>query len=111
MRLMLTVVFVILLSGCSAMKFLPLGGGTNANAQVGQENTQQIVASQVATTTTVQGDQTNSQVSGGKIGDIQINEVPLWIVLLALLGWMSPTPTVMWKGFVKALPWNKRKLR
>jgi hypothetical protein len=101
----------LLLAGCSALDLInPLsGGGVNSNAQVGKENTQQVVGSQIETTTNVQGNQTNSQVSGSKIGDVQINEVPLWIILLAILGWMLPTPTNMWNGFVKALPWNRRK--
>jgi len=91
----------LLLTGCSALDLInPLsGGGVNSNAQVGKENTQQVVANQTATTNTVQGDQITSKVTGDNIKEVSINEVPLWIVMLAIFGWMMPTPTNIWKWF------------
>lgn len=94
------IVVALSLSGCSMLeKVLPTGGGVNTNAQVGQENTQQVVGAQ--TNTDVQGDMNTSQVSTQSAGEIRVanTNVPIWVMLLVILGWMLPSPGEMWRGF------------
>jgi hypothetical protein len=84
---------VMLLTGCSAMDFFPnpFGGGTdvNANAQVGAENTQQIVANQSTETITA-----NSVVQQ------QIQDIPPWVMILLIVGWLLPSPNEIFHGLL-----------
>lgn len=92
-----------LLTGCSALSaLLPSfgdGPSVNANAQVGKENTQQIVGSQTEAGGEAQvADQAN-RVEGTQI----INEdLPPWLIglLILLAGWAIPTPMDMALGIV-----------
>jgi hypothetical protein len=68
------------------------GGGPNVNAQVGKEVTQQVVGSQerievgrdqFVTTTKLQADQ---------VRDVTVNETPIWMIVLLVLGWLLPSP-------------------
>lgn len=69
-----------------------IGGGPNVNAQVGREVTQQVVGNQ--TRTDVGGDQTvtTNKVSTGEVEKVVVQEVPPWVVLLLILGWLLPSP-------------------
>ena len=89
-----------LLTGCSYLSaFLPSGPSVNANAQVGKENTQQVVGSQTEAAGEAQvADQAN-RVKGTQI----INEdVPMWLwgIVILLAGWAIPTPMDMALGIV-----------
>ena len=92
-----------LLTGCSYLSaLLPSfgdGPSVNANAQVGKENTQQVVGSQTEADGEAQvADQAN-RVEGTQI----INEdVPLWLwgIVILLAGWAIPTPMDMAIGVV-----------
>lgn len=51
-----------------------------------------------------------------RVGDNQqagvienIQQAPLHLILLMILGWVMPSPLEMWKGFVRILPWRKRE--
>jgi hypothetical protein len=98
----------------SCSKLNPLGflsGGTNvaANTQVGKTNTQTIGTTKVQesrtefTDTTVERyEQTQDQDNTVKTDSVQnltINEIPPWIILVALLGWLLPTPADMLRSF------------
>lgn len=122
MRWVLIIPF-LLLSGCTGIpSFLnPLsssGGPTvNANTLAGKENTQQVVAQQnqqdagrdIITVETIK------EVEAGPVEEIKINNtnVPLWVILLLILGWLLPTPTQIghWFGnmFLKATSVVRRK--
>jgi hypothetical protein len=54
-KLLVTVLAVTLLMGCSQLVGLLKPGGINANAQLGKENTQQVVANQKVEEVTVTG--------------------------------------------------------
>jgi hypothetical protein len=119
-RLLLTLLLAVSLSGCSSFGMLSglLGddGGTdvNTNAQVGKENTQQLVANQTNTEASGEAqvaDQAN-KVSGTQI----INEnLPPWVlILIALLaGWAIPSPMEMAIGIVNffRIIFGKEKLK
>jgi hypothetical protein len=106
-RLLLTLLLAVSLSGCSSFGMISGlfsdDGGTdvNTNAQVGKENTQQLVANQTNTEASGEAqvaDQAN-KVSGTQI----INEnLPPWVlILIALLaGWAIPSPMEMALGIV-----------
>ena len=95
----------VLLTGCSTLGMLnPLGGGgptVNSNAQIGKENTQQVVASQE-----------NTEISAASVVQNEIQDIPPWVMLLLILGWILPSPKEIWVGFLRTILvlLGKRKL-
>ena len=86
-----------LLVGCSALDMIPTGGtSVNTNAQVGQENTQQVVGNQ----TKVAGNQSRDLIETNQ-GSLIVNNSPIWLVVLAIAGWVLPTPLTMIKSLWK----------
>ena len=101
---------ISILAGCSMLgAMLPgFGGGTNvaANTQVGKENNQ---------TGVVVGDAIKNDLSAvtelGKLnqaettieahGETTIQNIPPWVLLLLILGWLLPSPKEIWDGL-----WN-----
>lgn len=98
----------IILTGCGTvgnpLKFLS-GGGTNvaANTQAGKTNSQTLgTTTNIAPTVDVRPnsrvdtiDQSNntSKVSSDRVESVVVNEVPLWVVVLLILGWLLPSPS------------------
>lgn len=84
-------VCVLLLQGCSVTDFLPnpFGGGTdvNANAQIGAENTQQLVGKQ-------------ETITAESVVQQQIQDIPPWVMLLLILGWLLPSPNEIFHGLL-----------
>jgi len=105
---MRVLLLALLLTGCSSLaSFIPgLGGGTNvaANTQAGKENNQTgVVVGEVRTGKVEARDigkltQADQAISA-KVVDI--TNVPPWVVLLLILGWLLPSPKEMWDGL-----WN-----
>ena len=83
------------------------GGGPNvaANVQAGKENNQSVIdnSSDVSgETVTVD----NSQVSSaGPIESVKVLnlDIPMWVIILLVLGWMLPSPREIWLGFLKTI--------
>lgn len=107
-RLALTLPIVFILSGClNPMSLLGGGGGPNvaANVQAGKENNQSVIdnSSDVSgETVTVD----NSQVSSaGPIESVKVlnQDIPMWVIILLVLGWMLPSPREIWLGFLKTI--------
>lgn len=90
---------LVILAGCGVNPLsLLTGGGPNvaANTQIGKENSQAVV-SQTSRTEVKAGDNADiktvsSKVSTDSVEKITINEVPPWVVLLLILGWLLPSP-------------------
>lgn len=98
------------LTGCSALSALVpgMGGGTNvaANTQIGKENNQTGV--QV-------GDVKENKVEAQEIGklsqaenaieaaNVSIQNMPPWVVLLIILGWILPSPMEIYRGIINAI--------
>ena len=84
---------VSLLTGCGKGPLsLLTGGGPNVAAQVqmGKENNQAVVSQ---TTRTEAGRDVNqAQVQADEVKEVTIQEVPPWVVLLLILGWLLPSP-------------------
>jgi len=87
----------LLLTGCSALglisSVIPDGGtDVNANAQIGAENTQQLV-----------GQQNSSEINAQSVVQNTIQDVPPWVMLLLILGWLLPSPQEIFSGLLYAI--------
>jgi predicted small lipoprotein YifL len=94
MRVLLLVA-LLALSGCGKGPLsLLTGGGPNVadNVQAGKENTQQAVAVQQKTEAGRDVIQQTSPVVAENIKEVNIQQTPLWILVLLILGWLLPSP-------------------
>jgi hypothetical protein len=91
MKAVVLICTVLLLQGCSALDLLPFGGGptVNSNAQVGAENTQQIVANQ-----------STEEINAQSVVQNTIQDIPPWVMILLILGWLLPSPQEIFKGLL-----------
>ena len=64
--------------------------GVSVDAQIGKENTQQVVGQQNETINEVGGDQNTITVMN--------QNIPVWYIFLLILGWMLPSPQEIWRG-------------
>lgn len=94
MRILIGAILICLLSSCSTLSPLGKLGGVNtaANIPVGKEITQQVVASQE--TSTAGGDIVNkvSSLEASKVDQVNIQQTPIWMIVLLVLGWLLPSP-------------------
>ena len=99
---------VLLLSSCGLSTLLPLGGSggptVNSNAQIGAENRQSAVS--VEQNTTAGRDVISKEVETGSVGSLDIinTNIPPWVMLLLILGWLLPTPTEIGRGIMNFIP-------
>ena len=95
-------VLCIFLSGCGLTSLLPFGGSSgptvNSNAQIGAENRQSVMS--VEQNTTAGRDIVSKEVETGTVENLDIinTNIPPWVILLLILGWLLPTPTEMIRG-------------
>lgn len=107
---------ILLLSGCSSLPFLKPGGVsvTPIGTQIAKEATQQVVASQERTTAgrDVIQTETLKEIETQSVESIQVNKtnIPPWILLLLLAGWLLPTPQSMGLALFNLLraPFSRR---
>jgi len=107
---------IITIQGCSSLGLIKAvmpgksGTNVNANAQVGKENTQQVVGQQ--DNTKIEGENVNvsqkendSSINTSKVDSLVQNNtnVPMWYLLLLVLGWLLPSPQEIWTGFVNSI--------
>jgi hypothetical protein len=92
-------VLTLLLSGCGLTSLLPFGGSggptVNSNAQIGAENRQAAVSVEQTTSAGRDIIQTTKEVETGTVENLDITNtnIPPWVILLLILGWLLPTPT------------------
>ena len=101
-------ILCLLLSGCGIMSWLPFGGSTgptvNSNAQIGKENRQSVLSVEQREEVTAGRDVVQTEivkeVETGKVENLDIinTNIPPWVMLLLILGWLLPTPTEMIRG-------------
>ena len=109
-------VLVLFLSGCGLSTLGLLGGSdgptVNSNAQIGAENRQSVMSVEQTEEVTAGRDviQTEviKEVETGKVENLDIinTNIPPWVMLLLILGWLLPTPTEIGRAmanFVLAL--------
>jgi len=117
MKPLWTIPAVLLLSGClGGPMSLLTGGGPNvaANVQAGAENNQAL--SQVDTSTTSEAGRDVITVTEldpikpqGNVESIEVmnQDIPVWVILLLILGWVLPSPKEIWRGFLKTITLGK----
>lgn len=116
-KLLSSLCLILLLSSCglTSLPFFGGGGGptVNSNAQIGKENTQQVVAQQTTQEAGRDIVTETKTVEAKAVDDITIKNtnIPVWVMLLLILGWLLPTPTQIGRGLYElvALPFKKRK--
>ena len=99
-------ILCLLLSGCGIMSWLPFGGSTgstvNSNAQIGAENRQSVLSVEQTEEVTAGRDvittEVLKEVETGMVEKLNIQNIPPWVMILLLLGWLLPTPTEMGRG-------------
>lgn len=116
-----SICLILSLSSCglTGLPFFSGGGGptVNSNAQIGKENKQAVV--------TYEEEQTNSagrdviqtevlkEIETGTVEQLKINNtnIPIWVILLLILGWLLPTPTQIGLGLYNlvALPFKRKE--
>jgi hypothetical protein len=92
------------------MSWLPFGGSTgptvNSNAQIGKENRQSVLSVEQREEVTAGRDVVQTEivkeVETGKVENLDIinTNIPPWVMLLLILGWLLPTPTEIARGFM-----------
>jgi hypothetical protein len=112
-KTLLGVLFAFIVLGCSALDFAKIGksvlgasdkGGLSVDAQIGDRkndvdtdvgstNTTGNVSAKGNGTVRIENESASSKVESAE--KVTVNNVPVWIVLLALLGWVCPTPQDM----------------
>ena len=103
-------VLTLFLSGCGLSTLLSLGGSggptVNSNAQVGKENSQSVMSVEQSEEVSAGRDviQTEiiKEVETGSVGSLDIinTNIPPWVMLLLILGWLLPTPTEIGRGIM-----------
>lgn len=102
MRLILGLTLLFSLTSCSATSPLSLltGGGPNvaANVQAGKTNSQTV-----GTTTNNSDvgvvDQSTSKVDADNVDTVNIQQTPVWMIILLVLGWLLPSPNEIGRWF------------
>lgn len=118
MKRLAAIGLALCLSGCSSLpSFLMPSGGvsvTPIGTNVAREVEQKVVAQE--TTSTAGRDiiqtETIKEVELGPAESVTVNnqDIPVWIILVALLGWLLPTPTQMGSALWSAMMYPfKRK--
>ena len=105
--------FLLSSCGLSSLPFMGGGSGTNvaANTQLGKTNNQTLgtneTTEQVIKVETLEGtvEQSNdkNKVNTDSVENININEIPPWVLLLLILGWLLPSPNEIWAGFLRMI--------
>ena len=102
---MRALIIIMLLSSCSGLPLGMLGGGTNvaANTQIGRENRQTAVAFEERVE--AGRDVVQKEVETDQVENLTINnqDIPPWVLLVALIGWLLPTPLQMGNAIGEAL--------
>ena len=103
-------ILVLFLSGCGLSTLGLLGGSdgptVNSNAQIGKENRQSVMSveqtEEVSAGRDVIQTEIIKEVETGAVGslDIIITNIPRWVILLLILGWLLPTPTEIGRGIM-----------
>jgi hypothetical protein len=98
------IVLSLVLASCSGIPSAlnPLSGGTNvaANTQIGKENRQSVVSLEQKKEVTAGRDVITKEVETGTVENLDITNtnIPPWVILLLILGWLLPTPTEIVRG-------------
>ena len=103
-------ILTLFLSGCGLSTLLSLGGSggptVNSNAQIGKENRQSVLSVEQSEEVSAGRDVIHTEiikeVETGSVGSLDIinTNIPPWVMLLLILGWLLPTPTEIGRGIM-----------
>lgn len=103
-------ILTLFLSGCGLSTLMSLGGSggptVNSNAQIGKENRQSVLSveqsEEVSAGRDVVQTEIIKEVETGSVGSLDIinTNIPPWVMLLLILGWLLPTPTEIGRGIM-----------
>ena len=102
LKIGLVVTTLMVIPSCGSLPLnLLTGGGPNvaANTQVGETNSQTIGTTEVSeqtisefTAEDVRQSNDKNKVQAESVQTVVVNEVPTWVILLLVLGWLLPSP-------------------
>lgn len=97
-RTLILLTILLTLPTCGKLPLGILGGGgpnVAANTQVGKENNQALVSMREEVTAGRDVVTTQKEVETGEVQELTISNtnIPPWVILLLILGWLLPTPT------------------
>jgi len=108
LRLLLLLLVLTSIASCGTSPLnLLTGRGTNvaANTQVGKTNTQTLGTTnnteqrlEFDTADRVFQSTDNNRVKTETVESVTVNEVPPWVILLLVLGWLLPSPNEIGRG-------------
>ncbi len=100
MMKVVALILLISLAGCGGPLSLLTGGGPNvaANVQAGKENVQQAVVKQERIEAGRDVVQQTSPVMADRVDEVNIQQTPVWMILLLILGWLLPSPNEIARG-------------
>lgn len=115
----LLILVLSLATACSNPLTDLIGGPqVNTNAQVGATNSQTIGQTSVSNTRlvrpqaeTISTGDTSSKINATEIRDVTVNETDYWLLLLALIGWLLPSPGEMARSIRKMFTKEKGPVR
>jgi len=115
MKPFVAILLCLTLSAClNPMSLLGGGGGgptVNANTQVGKENNQSAIdQSRDIEAENVQVDESKGSFNlAGSVDSVKVlnQDIPTWVILMMILGWMLPSPIEIWRGFLKTITFGR----
>ena len=120
LRLVSSICLILLLSSCGLTNLPFFGGGggptVNSNAQIGKENKQAVITYEEEETNNAGRDviktEVLKEVETGTVEELKISNtnIPIWVILLLILGWLLPTPTQIGQGLyqILTLPFKRK---
>lgn len=121
MRLITTLLLIssLTLTGCGLSTLGLFGGGggptVNSNAQIGKENKQAVVTYEEEESNNAGRDiiktEVIKEVETDRVEKLTISNqnIPPWVILLLVLGWLLPTPTEMGRSLFFAIAFLFRR--
>ena len=108
----LCLICLLTLAACGPLNPVSLltGGGPNvaANVQAGETNTQTIGTTAIQEQSIVRPQARDitqtadeNKIRTEKVDNLTINETPIWMIVLLVLGWLLPSPSEMGRGLLK----------
>jgi len=96
----IALIVLISLAGCGGPLSLLTGGGPNvaANVQAGKENTQQAAFKQERIEAGRDVVQQTTPVVADRVDQVNVQQTPVWMILLLILGWLLPSPNEIARG-------------
>ncbi|TDX19715.1 bacteriophage spanin2 family protein [Rhodovulum visakhapatnamense] len=102
----------LLLAGCGGLP-VPLGPNLAANVQAGAENVQGVKVENAPSIVRprardIRQEQSENRLRADRVETVVVNELPAWIVLVALIGWIAPSPAEIGRRIGEAVRGRRR---